>query len=403
MMSFHFYITSYAKFTIAVNCLTRFIIALLLVTTSAQAQPYYFRHYQVENGLSNNTVFCSLQDDKGFMWFGTKDGLNRFDGYRFKLFNIIEDNESTLSQDAIITMAMDRHSQLWVGSQKGLYKFDATKERLVPFIDSLHDVADILFDKKGQLWFTSSLDVYQYNFETNRLQRILPSSRFLVTAMCEADDGNIWFSSDDGHVQYIDEKTGKLNSYSVFSKSPQTSSFWIEKIQQGPKGNLYVGTTNQGIKQFDLSTKTYKDVLPFNEEKNSIYVRDILKVSEDEYWFATELGVFIINPSINKVTNLTKKYLDPYTLTDNAAYSVYKDKEDGIWVGTYFGGVNYYSKQHAVFQKYFPDNNNNNSISGNAVREICEDNNGNIWIGTEDAGLNRLNPSTGAITRFLPT
>src|SRR5215207_7716897 len=128
------------------NCLRCFIILLfaqVLITVTVQGQQHYFRHYQVENGLSNNTVFCSMQDQNGFMWFGTKDGLNRFDGYRFKAFNIHNEDESSLTRDVISALAIDKKGVLWVGSEKGLYWFDAQYERLVPFIDTLHYIYDI--------------------------------------------------------------------------------------------------------------------------------------------------------------------------------------------------------------------------------------------------------------------
>src|SRR5215203_2691292 len=120
----------------AISRLIRLTMLMLVCLCRASAQPYYFRHYQVENGLSNNTVNCSLQDKAGFLWFGTKDGLNRFDGYRFKQFNTPVD-ERTLTPDFVHTLYIDAGGTLWVGMQKGLYQFDAEHERLVPFVDSL--------------------------------------------------------------------------------------------------------------------------------------------------------------------------------------------------------------------------------------------------------------------------
>src|SRR5687767_8545118 len=123
------------------NCLLRLIrrmpfIALWLTVSYASGQSYYFKHYQVENGLSNNTVYCSIQDKKGFLWFGTKEGLNRFDGYRFKLFKSGND-ENQLKKEFIFCLYADSVNRLWVGTQNGLYQFDYAKEQLVPFIDSL--------------------------------------------------------------------------------------------------------------------------------------------------------------------------------------------------------------------------------------------------------------------------
>ena len=356
----------------------------------------------MENGLSNNTVFCSIQDKDGFLWFGTKDGLNRFDGYRFKIFNIANTNESSLSRDLISALAIDNKGVLWVGSQKGLYKFDAQKESLVPFIDSLPDINDILIDKRGQLWFISGLTVYRYNFEKKRLTAFATQEYFHATSLCESEDGTMWFSTFDGYLQQFNARTGTFNKYNVFNHSPAAASNWIEKIIADKNGSLFIGTPGQGIKQFSIASLNYKDILSYNADKTTVYVRDILQVNEHELWFATESGIFILNRNTGKFTNLKKKFLDPYSLSDNAIYTLCKDSEGGIWAGTYFGGVNYFPKQHFTFQKFFPDY-SKNSISGSAVREICQDHSGNLWIGTEDAGISKLNPATKEIIRFVPT
>ena len=383
------------------HSLQLFFVFLLLGTT-VHAQPYYFRHYQVENGLSNNSVFCSLQDKQGFMWFGTKDGLNRFDGYRFKTFNIRSENNGGLTRDLIFSLVEDKHGVLWVGSQKGVYWFDVQKERFVPLIDTLRDIFEILIDKSGQLWFISSYTVCRYNFEKKHLTIFPPDKYFSATSLCQLNDGSVWVSTDDGQLQQFDNKTQTFKSYDVFAHSPSPASRTIKKILPDNKGTIYIGTSSQGIKQFNQFTSDYKDVLTYNADKTTVFVRDILQTGDNEYWFGTESGIFILNTETGKYTNLRKKYLDPYSLSDNAIYTLHKDSEGGIWAGTYFGGINYFPKQYSPFQKYFPDY-TKNSISGNAVREICEDGFGNIWIGTEDAGLNKLNAKSKEVTRFEST
>ena len=365
------------------------------------AQSYYFRHYQVENGLSNNTVFTSIQDQTGFLWFGTKDGLNRFDGYRFKQFTI-KDTGHILSPDVVVSLLADKKNTLWVGCQKGLYIFDRDKECLVSFIDSLPDINQLLIDHKGQLWFLTRFTICRYNFEKKLLTLFPTTKYFEASSLCLSPEGEIWASSPNGFIHQLNEANGTFKSYYMFSHSLPPASSWIQKIYPAGKGAFFVGTSAQGLKRFDLSTNDYTDVLTLNPDKTTVYVRDIKQYAENEFWIATESGIFILNTITQKFTNLKKKFLDPYSLSDNAVYSLCKDKEGGIWAGTYFGGINYYSKQYAFFQKYFPDN-STNSISGSAVREICGDKNGDVWIGTEDAGLNKLNPETGAITQFKPT
>jgi len=376
-------------FTLALPCLYK-----------GNAQPYYFRHYQVENGLSNNTVNCSIQDKNGFMWFGTKDGLNRFDGYRFKLFTT-GGSERSLYPDNIYSLFSDEHGTLWVGSQKGLYWFDQEKEQLVRSIDSITEVWDIQADKTGQLWFISHQNVCRYNFRTKQLKQFPGNSFFYATSACMSYDGTMWFSSGDGFIHKFDTATQTFQAFNAFSHSPKPSSYLIQKIKAAGKGSIYIGTTSQGLKQFDIASGTYTDILTYNPDKTTIFIRDILDNGNNEFWFATESGIFILQAGSGQFINLKKKFLDPYSLSDNAVYTLCRDREGSIWAGTFFGGVNYYPRQYATFQKYFPDN-TGNSISGNAVREICEDGYGNLWIGTEDAGLNKLNKATGAITHFEP-
>jgi signal transduction histidine kinase/ligand-binding sensor domain-containing protein len=343
-----------------------------------------------------------MQDKNGFMWFGTKDGLNRFDGYRFKTFNINNKDESSLSRDLISALLVDKKGVLWVGSDKGLYQFDAQHEQLIPFIDTLTSISDIHFDRHGQMWFISGPNLFKYNFEKKQLITFPSSKYFHATSICESPDGTIWVSSSEGYLMQYNAAIQIFKRYNVFAHSPPAASNWIEKIVANADGSILIGTPGQGIKRFDPKSKDYQDILSYNADKTAVYVRDILPVTENEIWFATESGIFIYDTGTGRFINLKKKFLDPYSLSDNAVYSLHKDSEGGIWAGTYFGGINYFPKQHFSFQKYFPDY-TENSITGNAVREICEDRFGNIWIGTEDAGINKLNPKTKQVTHFEPT
>lgn len=378
------------------------VLAVITLAATARAQPYYFRHYQVENGLSNNTVFCSLQDKNGFMWFGTKEGLNRFDGYHFKLFRLGNPDERNLKRDFIYCLSLDAAGTMWVGTQNGLYRYDAHQERLVAFIDTLTEINAIEWDRAGRLWFISHSTVCRYDFKSGRLTTFPPGRYFEASSVCTDEEGILWFGTVDGQLQQYDAANETFKGYDLFSHSQQMPMCFIKKLAPTGRRSIFVGTTCQGIKLFDITTGTYKDILMYSDERTTIYVRDILKHSDNEFWFATESGIYILNTITGQFTNLKKKILDPYSISDNAVYTLCKDREGGMWAGTFFGGLNYYPKQHTPFQKFYPDR-TPLTISGGAVREICEDAEGNLWIGTEDAGLNKLNIPTGAITRFKPT
>jgi signal transduction histidine kinase len=188
----------------------------------------------------------------------------------------------------------------------------------------------------------------------------------------------------------------------LFSHSPKSVSNWIEHLYATRDGNILAGTSNQGVKVFYPASREYADVLTYNPDHTEIFARNFLQTSDHECWIATESGIYIYDLKTRESTHLHKEYTDPYSISDNAVYAFCKDKEGGIWAGTYFGGVNYYPQQPVTVKKYFPEN-GRNSISGNVVREVIEDRYGQLWIGTEDAGLNKLDTSTGQFTNYLPT
>ena len=137
---------------------------LLFLAGIACGQSYYFRHYQVENGLSNNAVICSVQDRQGFLWFGTKDGLNRFDGYSFKVFRANPDQPGSIGGNFVTSLYEDRDGILWAGTEKGLYRYDATAESFSLLkTNSVLPVTDIRMDGMGNLWFISDFTLVKYN------------------------------------------------------------------------------------------------------------------------------------------------------------------------------------------------------------------------------------------------
>ena len=382
---------------------TIFLAIFLLQAMALIAQPYYFRHYQVENGLSNNAVVCSVQDSRGFIWFGTKDGLNRFDGYTFKVFRYDPEDSSCIGNNFIHSLYTDKNNTLWVGTDRGLYRYNETDESFAlintPFFAQ---ISDIKMDAYGELWFISDFNLFKYNIASKKLLRFDIPDYFEATAICTLNDGSVWISTANGFLKKYNRPKNNFESFSIFAHSPKSVSDWIENLYATKDGNLLVGTSNQGVKLFNTSTADYRDILTYNTDKTEIFARDFLQITDEECWIATESGIYIYNLKTGKSLNLHKEYNNPYSISDNAVYTFCKDKEGGVWAGTYFGGINYFPRQELTFHKYFPEK-DKNSISGNVVREIIEDQYGSIWIGTEDAGLNKLDTATGLFTNYMPT
>ncbi|MEN0055926.1 MAG: two-component regulator propeller domain-containing protein [Mucilaginibacter sp.] len=366
------------------------------------AQSYYFRHYQVEQGLSNNTVYCTLQDKHGFLWFGTKDGLNRFDGYTFKTFRHDAADKNSVSSNMIHSLCLDKAGNLWIGNDQGLDRYDFKTETFTHINPSNTDaVRCIITDKNNNIWFVAGPLLLKYDDKTGKITDYKAFQHFEATSIAFNTDGSVWASSASGSLEKLDTISHSFSSYSLFKSSKPAASNFIEKIYAADNNKIFVGTSNQGFKEFDCSTGTYRDMLTYNPDKTEVFVRDFVKYNDNEYWIATESGVFIYDVQKGTFLNLKKHYNDPYSISDNAVYTLYKDAEGGIWAGTYFGGVNYYPKQYSTFNKFYPGS-DKTGLQGNVVREICKDMYGNLWMGTEDNGLNKLSPDKTTWTHYYP-
>nr|WP_285008510.1 two-component regulator propeller domain-containing protein [Pedobacter sp. ELA7] len=344
-----------------------------------------------------------MEDRTGFMWFGTKDGLNRFDGYKFKVFRHDPELRGTIGHNFIQSLSEAQDKSIWVGTLNGLYRFDPLTERF-SLIKTTNGgiIRDVKTGKNGNIWYIRNGMLCEYIFAEQRVRTFDGPLSSLCSAIDVDSDGAVWVSTESGLLHRFDAGLGRIETLNVFNRSRQAISNRIECILDGGQGMMLVGTSNQGFKILNTQTGSYKDISIQSFDNTPIYVRDFLHYQGDEFWIATESGIFIYNLKSGSYINLRHRFNDPYSLSDNAVYTLTRDREGGIWAGTYFGGINYFPKQYTPFEKFFAQE-DGRALSGNAVREICTDDFGNIWIGTEDAGLNKFNPETGTFQHYGPT
>lgn len=372
------------------------LLLLILHVTLVRGQEIYFQHYMVENGLSHNTILSSIQDHKGFLWFGTKNGLNRFDGYTFRLFQNNPDDPKSI-KGGYIESLHENDSTLWVGTDSGLYKFNEKLENF-DLIEGTADsqILDIENDSNGNLWFINGSTLNKYNLTTKEITQYPTNQFFNATDIHKLKNNDIWVSSTN-YIYHYEETSNSFKEYTIDIEADLKHPFRINKIFDLDDRILLLGTQNHGVIAFDMVEKKLKNLGQITTEW--YYVRDFALRGENELWVASESGIHIYNLKNKDYTNLTKNYDNPYAISDNAVYTLTIDKENGVWAGTYFGGLNYNPNQYTPFTKYFPMS-SQNSINGNAVREIQPDDFGNLWIGTEDAGLNKFNPTTAEFTNY---
>ena len=377
-----------------------FFLTMLFVYDDVQAQSFTFKNYQVENGLSYNSVLCSIQDKKGFMWFGTKSGLNRFDGYSFRIYQTNQENKNSISDNIIYSLYEDKNEILWVGTHNGLYSFDPSTEKFTVVSGTRnHIVRHVTGDSTNNVWFVGNLTLSFYNTATKEVKYFNKEAPD-ATSIGLVNQDKVWFSTVSGYVKSLDLRNNLIESFNVSTHlSADATDFFIEKLNYTGDNSFIVSTVAEGIKLFDIQQRTYKDILPTDENGAVIHARDILYVGDDTYWFGTESGIFIYDFKNGTYKRLRHHFNDPYSLSDNAVYTLLEDREGGIWIGTYFGGLNYYPKQYNSFYNFFTKG-ESNELQGRAVRELVEDKYGFLWVGTEDEGLNRLDPKTNIFTKY---
>ena len=369
--------------------LRKYLLSLLLsgVLSTVVGSPYYFSHYQVSDGLSNNAVLCSVQDKNGFIWFGTRDGLNRFDGYHFKNFIHDPGNLKSLGSNLIHTLMVRDTNEIWIGTDQGIYIYHPKTDEFVPFkyIEGGESL-QITEDKTGNVWFISDNKLYKYSENLKRLDLGFAAHHHQNTyAFCIDHNNEVWMGMGNGIRLVQQEVEYKLpHSYDDIGR--------IEKIFVDASNNIWIGTSRTGVYKWNRNTAEIQHIIK-PDGRSPLYIRDIEQVTQNKLWVATESGLIIYDQVSQVSYHITHQKDDPWSLSDNAVYSILRDHQDGVWVSTFFGGINYYHPQHNLFEKIFPRN-SPNSIQGHAVREMVEDNHQNIWIGTEDHGLTRFSTQT---------
>jgi ligand-binding sensor domain-containing protein/signal transduction histidine kinase/DNA-binding response OmpR family regulator len=389
------------------GCIQLIIIQILLacgLVARVSGQPYYFSHFQVENGLSNNSVECSIQDDDGFLWVGTINGLNRFDGYTFKTFYYDPRDTTSIGSNFIRCLYNDSHGIIWVGTNKGVYTFDKIGERfhLVRALPRGNST-QIIGDARGSFWFIIDQCVYRLEPASGQVKCYAMDGRLPVaTSLAMAPDSSLWVSTSKGCIRKYLPLQDSFYTYSSYLRSADQLSTSVEKLCPMNDSVFLIGTKNEGAKVFNLRTGRYKDIITLNKEGTGIYVRSIMRRSQYEYWIGTETGIYIYDSRDGSVVHLEREYDNPYSISDNVVFAFCQDREGGLWVGTYLGGLNYLPGKYVLFEKFFPRL-RLPSLSGSAVHEICKDRFGDLWVGTEDGGVDRVSSRTKTVTCFKPS
>ncbi|OQP44553.1 hybrid sensor histidine kinase/response regulator [Niastella yeongjuensis] len=377
-------------------------MCLVLLLVAQQPTSRHFAHLDFNQGLSNNQVNCIYKGKKGFMWFGTMSGLNRFDGYSFKTFRHSIKDTTSLTDDYIAKIATGPDNKLWIATRIGFNIYDPATERFDRQVDRYlqkrklpaYGLTDVIPAGKGFLFVYRDQGVYYYENDKPVLS-LTPqtTTRINIIADVKTDSkNNIWVVYCNGLIEQFDATTKKKSSSTNMLQQKQGVANLLYRVYIDSQDELWVfgsGVIN-GLYQINPQKNTLRQIA--NTEGTAILSSNIvMSVVQDNkglLWIATDHGgLNILNKKGYTVQVLQNNPNDNNSLAQNSLTELYKDDQGVIWIGTFKQGINYYHEGIIQFPVYRHEEANKNSLPFNDVNEFVEDDKGNCWIGTNGGGL----------------
>lgn len=375
--------------------ITGVVLLLMLWVANVSAQFHVFTNYDNNNGLSNNTTFCAAQGKNGFIWIGTADGLNRFDGKKFKVFR---NNFDVTGPLYVWKMIVHSTGTLWLSTNKGVFVFNDTTEQLLQ-VKNVPDgtIYAMAEDATGKVWLSTGANMYECDPQKNEATLYSNVQQRQYTDIIVTRDKQMWVGTESGELGWWRPASRRFIFYPVSSALQPAGNRRVFKIFEKESGILWVGGM-QGVRKFETQTKEVTLLQMGVHLSEDATVRSFVKANANEYWMATKRGIYVLDSSGRFKSKILENTRGKNSLAANDVQALYRDREGGIWCPTYYNGVSYYAPLSNAFEVYMPGN-EPNTIKGKIFTNIVEDNRGDIWI-AGDNGLNRFNASTRQFSSF---
>ncbi len=380
--------------------------ALYILNCNAQQQNN-FTHFTTEDGLSQSSVFSIVQDDIGFMWFATEDGLNKFDGNTFTVFRNNPNDSTSLPDIGIRKAYKDRSGKLWVLSLRGkLCKYNPQKNNFKRYAfnsDTISNIIKIITlteDNNGNLWAISTKgeffiydlkkDIFIYKPLNEKFEKQFHSIH--VQCALVDNENSFWIGTWEG-LANLDFKNQKLNWYNNSATAPNSlGGDMVFSLAEDEDGKIWIASANGGVSVYDKSTNNFKVYKISNGQQSNICSNRIMSIlidSRKKIWIGSfDKGLDLFDPDKETFTNFSHNPSIVSSFSIGAVMSIYEDKSGGVWFGSGGGGLNRYDPLNQNFNHIQHIPGNTLSISANPVLAICEDHLGNLWIGSDGGGIN---------------
>lgn len=382
------------------------IAGIIPLVLPAASTDFCFRHFSVEDGLSSNSVRAIMQDKYGFMWLGTDDGLNRYDGTTIKVYNL-----NPQGSNDYISSLYDTADNIWVGTEDGVYIFDYETESFELFKvltaqgDSIKScVNHIAEDRDGNLWFsTVGQGIFKYNISKHYLEHYeFKNANGLMASVLVDSENQIWAVTNWGSptVSKLNKAENKFEPFPITYEAGQYDSNSLVMLEDSEHA-LWLGTWECGLQKIDRYTGKATTYLHPSEGKGATHIHSLVEYAPHQLLIGSDDGLLLFNTLTCEHQLFTEDETNPYSLSNRFVYPIVKDREGGIWVGTYYGGVNYLSPNTGQFE-CFAHSRFYNSVNGTVIGRFCEDSSGYIWIASDDGGLSRFSPKDKQFTHYMP-
>jgi len=386
--------------------------------------PMRFEALSSEDGLSQNTINCIFQDSRGFLWFGTQDGLNKFDGYSFEVYKTVASDSTSISHNWIWDIFEDKTGNLWIATWWGLNKYDPATNQFSRFLPTERDPTSInnnrptaiKEDKNGNLWIGTwggGLNFYHRenkifnHFRYQKKDKNSLTNNFIRTLFLDSSN-KLWIGTWDGlcttnldsvnqEVLFVSYLPDPDNPFSIDGTK-------ITSITEDFEGNIWIGTLQDGLSCFNPATRRFKNFRNQAENSVSISSNNITSVfvnSMGDLWITTQ------DFGLNQYLRGSEAFLsykhevgNQTSLISNNLNTLYEDRSGILWIGTSTSGLNRLNVNSKKFIHFNHSKSNENSLSSNLIRCFYEDQEGNIWVGTGENGLNKYNPNTGIFRHY---
>lgn len=378
-------------------------------TLPAQQNVMNFNHISTSDKFSLNSVTAISQDSRGFMWFGTRNGLLRYDGVELKFIKRGSANNALKNMNDINAIHIDKNGDIWMATSFGLciYNIENDSIECLPVDTGLNatkgsNIVTSVFEMTtGVIWFGTKNGLKLYNPANNTFELVFHEekdpkslSSNLITTIYQSKDGTIWVGTENGLNRFLGHEDGKF-VFEVF-RNNSSSPFsivdnFVNVVLEDKSGNLWIGTQN-GLDYYD---RINQDFIHFSKREKNILTSEVIRTltidDSDRLWVGTYDGINIIDKKeviqhIKHIPNTSS------SLVDNKIRALFTDKNGSVWVGTYYGGLNYWDDRQLNFIKI--DEGNGDKLGARVVSSMLKDDGGKIYFGTEGAGISIYDPKT---------